>query len=284
MTEHPWHIDRLDLQGYLDVVGVTRRDPDLEALAELHEAHVRTFPFENLDVLLGNHPGVSLEAVQEKFIGRHRGGYCFEHATLFSAVLDRLGYDVRRYLGRVGDVTRAGRTHFVVVVVIDGQRFLCDPGFGMSLLWPIPMEDGAEVDCRGWRYRLHRVDRDGAVFWELYRLREGGWELMHTTDELPVHPVDVHMGHHFTSTFPTSHFRSGLMLTRHLDGRHVTVTHETLTVRRPGQPTEHRELRPGELRELFDELEVTLPPEDVGRLLALFPPFAEASQLAVETR
>ena len=50
----------------------------------------------------------------------------------------------------------AGRTHFVVVVVIDGQRFLCDPGFGMSLLWPIPMEDGAEVDCRGWRYRLHR--------------------------------------------------------------------------------------------------------------------------------
>ena len=90
MTEHPWHIDRLDLQGYLDAVGVTRRAPDLEALSELHEAHVRTFPFENIDVLLGNHPGVSLEAVQEKFVGRQRGGYCFEHATLFAAVVERL--------------------------------------------------------------------------------------------------------------------------------------------------------------------------------------------------
>ena len=44
-----------------------------------------------------------------------------------------------------------------------------------------------------------------------------------------------------------------LMLTRHLDGRHVAVTHETLTVRRPGTPTEHRELREGELADLLDE-------------------------------
>jgi N-hydroxyarylamine O-acetyltransferase len=137
----------------------------------------------------------------------------------------------------------------------------------MSVLWPIPMEDGAELDCRGWRYRLHRINRGGVAFWEMHRLRDGGWELMHTTDELPVHPVDVRMGHHFTSTSPTSHFRSGLMLTKHLDGRHVSVTHETLTVRRPGQPTEHRALRPGELRELFTDLEVTLPPDDLTRLL-----------------
>ena len=109
MTEHPWHVERLDLQGYLDAVCVARRAPDLEALSELHEAHVRTFPFENLDVLLGNHPGVSLEAVQEKLVGRQRGGYCFEHATLFAAVVERLGYDVRRCLGRVGEVTLAGR-------------------------------------------------------------------------------------------------------------------------------------------------------------------------------
>lgn len=32
--------------------------------------------------------------------------------------------------------------------------------------------------------------------WGLHRLREGGWELAHTTDELPVRPVDVVIGHH----------------------------------------------------------------------------------------
>ena len=139
MSEQPWDLDELDLPAYLRAVGVPSREPSLLALAELHEAHVRTFPFENLDVLLRQHPGVSLTAVQEKFVGRGRGGYCFEHGTLFSAVLERSGYDVRRHLGRVGDATLAGRTHFVVEVVLDGRRLLCDPGFGMSLLQPIPL-------------------------------------------------------------------------------------------------------------------------------------------------
>ena len=70
--------------------------------------------------------------------------------------------------------------------------------------------------------------------WALERWRDGDWELMHTHDELPVRPVDLAVGHHFTSTFPTIHFRNMLMLTKHLEGRHVAVTHETLTVRRPG--------------------------------------------------
>ena len=49
-----------------------------------------------------------------------------------------------------------------------------------------------------------------------------------------------------------------LMLTRHLPDRHVAVTHETVTVRRPGRPTEHRELRDGQLDDLLDELAVPL--------------------------
>jgi N-hydroxyarylamine O-acetyltransferase len=268
MTSDPWQLAELDLPAYLDVVGVTAQAPSLESLAELHEAHVRAFPFENLDVLLEDHPGVALPVVADKFVLRRRGGYCFEHATLFAGVLERLGYDVRRHLGRVGDAD-APRTHAVVEVVLDGRRWLCDPGFGMSLLQPIEMTDGAEVDDHGWRYRLLRHDNGlGGPVWELQRLREAGWELMHVTDELPVRPVDVVMGHHFTSTAPTSHFRSSLILTRHLGERHVTVTHETVTVRRAGAPTEHRSLRPGELPELFAELGVTLPPEGRERVLA----------------
>jgi len=96
-----WQADLLDLPGYLARLGVPAREPSGPALAELHEAHVRTFTFDNIDVLLGQHPGVSLDAVQEKFVGRGRGGYCFEHSTIFAAALDRLGYDVRRHLGRV---------------------------------------------------------------------------------------------------------------------------------------------------------------------------------------
>src|SRR3982751_2248928 len=105
MSADVWQVDRLDLDGYLARLGVPAREPGRPALDELHEAHVRACTFDNVDVLLGQHPGVSLDAIQEKFVGRGRGGYCFEHSTVFAAALERLGYDVRRHLGRVGDPT-----------------------------------------------------------------------------------------------------------------------------------------------------------------------------------
>ncbi len=267
MPTDEWQIDALDLTGYLARLRAPARDPGRDALAELHEAHVRAFTFDNIDVLLGQHPGVSLDAVQEKFVGRGRGGYCFEHSTIFAAALERLGYRVRRHLGRVGDPgsgTQQGRTHMVVEVVLDGRRLLCDPGFGMSLLRPIPLEDQAEDEhLPGWRYRV----RQTAGGWALDRLREYGWEVAHTTDELEVKPVDVLIGHHFTSTYPGSHFTTGFVLGKLLPGGHVTVTHESLTVRTPGRPTEHRPLQAGEVEEWLSRLEVPLRPDEHSRLV-----------------
>ncbi|RYP88732.1 arylamine N-acetyltransferase [Nocardioides guangzhouensis] len=269
MPTDVWQVDQLDLEGYLQRLGVPAREPAPAALSELHEAHVRAFTFDNIDVLLGQHPGVSLDAIQQKFVGRGRGGYCFEHSTLFAAALERLGYRVRRHLGRVGDPdegTQQARTHMAVEVVLAGERLLCDPGFGMSLLRPIPLADGAEDDyLPGWRYRLRRTD---AGDWALHRLREAGWEVAHTTDELEVMPLDVVMGHHYTSTYPGSHFTTGLMVTRHLPGRHVTVTHDSLTVRTPGGATEHRALREGELAEWLSTLDARLTGDERDRLLA----------------
>jgi N-hydroxyarylamine O-acetyltransferase len=156
----------------------------------------------------------------------------------------------------------------VVEVILEGQPVLCDPGFGMSLLRPIPMVDGAEDDyLPGWRYRVHRTDADT---WALFRRREEGWELAHTTDELEVKPVDVVIGHHYTSTFPGSHFTTGLILTKHLPGCHVTVTHESLTIRTPGEPTQHRPLREGEIEEWLETLEVPLTPDEESRLLTIW--------------
>jgi hypothetical protein len=59
-TDH-WQIDRLDLDGYVPRLGVPQGEPSRMALAELHEAHVRAFTFDNIDVLLDRHPAVSLD-------------------------------------------------------------------------------------------------------------------------------------------------------------------------------------------------------------------------------
>lgn len=260
-----WGVGRLDLDGYLARVGVPAGEPTRALLDQLHEAHVRTFTFDNIDVLLEPHPGVDLDAVQEKFVGRGRGGYCFEHSTIFAAVLARLGYVVARRLARVGDPatgTQQGRTHMVVEVRLDGERLLCDPGFGMSRLRAIPLADGAVDDYLGWPYRVRRTDGG----WALDRHRDGGWEVGHITEEAEVLPVDIVMGHHYTSTFPTSHFRNTLMVARFLPDRHVVLTHDAVTIRRPGEPTEHHELADGELDEVLDLLEVPLSGDERARL------------------
>lgn len=156
----------------------------------------------------------------------------------------------------------------MVVVTLDGRPLLADPGFGMSLLRALPLEDGATDDYQGWSYRLLRRDSPLAgPGWELQRRRESGWELMHTTDDLPVQPADLTKGHHVTSTHPTSHFTRSLMITRHLPGRHTAVSAEAVTVRRPGEPTEHRPLRDGELRDLLHEVDVPLTTDEETRLL-----------------
>jgi N-hydroxyarylamine O-acetyltransferase len=82
-----------------------------------------------------------------------------------------------------------------------------------------------------------------------------------------VNPYDVVMGHHYTSTYQSSHFTSTLVVTKHLAGRHVTVTHDSLTIRTPGEPTTHRPLRDGEIEEWLSTLQVGLTPGEQTLLL-----------------
>ena len=267
MSTHAWQVDRLDLDAYLARIGRPAAPPSRAALDALLEAHVRTFTFDNIDVLLDQHAGVGLDVVQEKFVGRGRGGYCFEHATLFAAALERLGYVVERRLGRVGDPDEKARTHTVVVVSFGDERLLCDPGFGFSTLRPIPLEDGAEDEYAGRTLRVREVPEGPGRAWALDRRGQGGWELAHTHDELPVRPTDIVHGHHFTSTFPTSLFRHQLMVAGQAGDTHLTVTHSTVTLRRPGEAAQHREIALDEVRAFLHELRVPLTDDELARLL-----------------
>src|SRR6185369_9076079 len=100
-TEGEWGIGAVDLDAYLARVGQPRRAPSEDALTELMRAHVKAIPFENVDVVLGQHQGISLDVVSAKLVGRRRGGYCYEQSGLFAAVLERLGYTVHRLSARV---------------------------------------------------------------------------------------------------------------------------------------------------------------------------------------
>lgn len=262
-----------DLQSYLGRTGAAGEPPSLHALTRLLRAHVRTFPFDTIDVLLEQHPGVDLATVREKFLHRDRGGYCFEHATLFHSVVEALGYDAQLALGRVGDPATAPRTHLGVIVDLDGVRYLCDPGIGVPPTAPIELRDGARLEGGIWPHEIRRVDEGRAgPAWQLWRVRSGGWEHMHTMDELPVRRVDVEVGHHWTSTAQASHFLSSLTLARHgvtSDGVavQISVSADTVTERRAGSPSRQRPYDVAELPEILARLGIRLDTAEAAELL-----------------
>lgn len=264
---------QLDLAAYLARTGARNAPPTIEALTQLFRAHVRTFPFDNIDVLLEQHPGVELGTIQDKFLGRGRGGYCFEHSTLFFAVLQELGYDVQLRLGRVGDALAAPRTHLVIIATFGGDRYLLDPGFGLPPLGLVPMVDGAVLEDDLWQHQMRRVDEGPTGHaWQLWRRRSRGWVVEHTTDELPVRPVDVAQGHWWTSTGRTSYFRSTLSIARHgltQDGTSIqtSVSLDGVTERRAGVVSVRRELDVDELPELAERLGAGLSTDEENRLV-----------------
>jgi N-hydroxyarylamine O-acetyltransferase len=257
-----WNIDDLDLDAYLARIGHDRVRPSADALRSLHRAHVLAIPFENIDVILGTHPGISLDAIQAKLVGRQRGGYCYEHALLFGAALEQLGFDVVRRVARVQPHKAGPRTHALLKVGVDGQEFLADVGFGAGQLYPTPLKDGAVVDQAGWD---HRLTLDGDL-WTLSKQTADGWVPQHASNDEPVRPIDYEVYHHYVSTHPKSPFTGRPVVMRVADGVVRRLVGNTLTTEQANGHTTERNIPPADLPDALASLDVILNEEEIDRL------------------
>src|SRR5215510_15438978 len=105
------------LHDYLERVGTPDASrADVDSLRRLHAAHRQTFLFENLTIQTGRRISLALDDLERKFIDDRRGGYCFEHNTLFAAALRDVGFAPIVLLGRVrrGPQALWARTHMVL--------------------------------------------------------------------------------------------------------------------------------------------------------------------------
>lgn len=266
-TKQPdWGLGAYDTSAYLSAIGLDPEPepPSLSYLTRLHEAHVRTFPFSNAQVLLGTHPGVAPQQVWDSLVADTRGGYCFEHAQLFAGVLDNLGFAVTRALGRVHTPDNT-RSHLVVIAHIGRTDYLCDPGFGFSLRHPMEIQDGASHREGDRTFVLARHGQGAAEQWELRR--DG--ETQHYTDLLPVMPVDVRAGHLVTSTPGFGPFTSHLMAMRHTANGHITIADTTRTTRVFGEETLREKITPEEAVESAREMGVTLDDSEAYRMVEI---------------
>lgn len=199
MLDLPAYLRRIDYDGEIA--------PTRQALEGLHLAHATHIPFENLDILLGRPIALDLPSIQGKLVDRRRGGYCFEHNLLFAAVLREFGFAPLQLAARVRHRTTAllPRTHMLLLVRVEGRRWLADVGFGgEGLLLPVPFGSGEEVRHFAWTYRV--VEEAATSAWILQSRRKQAWEDLYAFTLEPQQVVDYEVANHYVSTHPNSRF------------------------------------------------------------------------------
>lgn len=229
-------MNKLDLDKYFERIGYGGGNaPELETLHALTKAHTTSIPFENIDVLLKNPILLEPEAIFRKMVLEKRGGYCFEHNGLFAAVLAQLGFTVHPLGARVRLLTpdRAitpTRTHLLLEVTINGEKWLTDVGFGgfsmtRALRFQADIIQKSEFDSR-------RIQKVGNT-WFHQILRNDQWVdgYEFTDHEMPF--IDQVVGNWYTSTNPDCHFTSELLVTQvKADGSLYLLKNNRFTIRK----------------------------------------------------
>ncbi|MSU64677.1 MAG: arylamine N-acetyltransferase [Opitutus sp.] len=255
----------LDLDAYLGRISYRGpRDVSLETLRALQWHHIRTIPFENLDVLLGRRIRIDLASIEQKLVRDRRGGYCFEQNHLFAAVLRALGFGVVPLAARVRWQVLPGfptpLTHMLLLVECDGARYIADVGFGsMSLTAPLALDTDAEQPTPHEPRRLVRqppaspADGGGTLFMQQARLG-ADWADVYQFSLQPQLPIDYELANWFTSTHPESRFRQNLTAARATDHCRHTILDREFTTRYPdGRVVKRAIASPDELLVLLAE-------------------------------
>ncbi len=231
--------DGFDLDAYLERIGhVGPIAPTLETLRTLQFAHLTSVPFENLDVQLGVPIRLDVVSLQAKLVAGRRGGYCFEQNNLLMAALRQIGFHVTPLSARVrfGTTEVTPRTHMLLAVDLDGERWVTDVGFGGDCpMGPLRLVEDDPKDLYGWSYRL--VQEPGGE-WVLQAPFRGEWSDLYAFTEEPTPHIDYVLANHYTSTHPASKFVTTLTAQRSGVDERVILRDRDLSVdRRDGSVT-----------------------------------------------
>ncbi len=260
-----WNSEELDLDAYLDFLEYEgERTPTLETLRSLQRAHVLNVRWDTIDGFLHRRVRLDLPSLQDKLLRRGRGGYCFEHVALFAAALEKLGFGFTAVSSRVqlGADSRRPRpaTHAMLLVELDGARWLSDVGFGASPLEPIELVDGARSESGPWPYLLRWQEiTHGSPGWAVHQLGEGeegpeGWRVRQVFTENPQYPVDFAVANHFVASSDHSPFAVRPYVQRLRTDRHDTLDALKWTTERPGREPVEETVRPPEVPGLLAEV------------------------------
>lgn len=226
----------MDVDRYLARIKIGQtKPPSLPFLTRLMEAHLKSVPFENLDILLGRNISLEVSRVYEKVVEKNRGGYCFELNGLFAWLLRELGFQVDLVSAHVFE-KKTGLfgpefDHLALLVHLD-RVYLVDVGFGESYRRPVALPNG-EVEDIGGRRRMKRMDyEEGRYLVELQE--EDTWLPQYSFNTTPRQIMDFQEMNVIQQTSKTSFFKKGVFCMKATENGWITLRGNILRIMENG--------------------------------------------------
>jgi N-hydroxyarylamine O-acetyltransferase len=229
-------VDEEILAAYLDRVAARRpRVLNAAALRDLHRAHLRAVPFENLSIHLSEPISLDADKLLDKIVTRRRGGFCYELNGAFALLLRALGADVVMVAARVYGAGSLGPPfdHLALLVrCADGSGpWVADVGFGRHTVYPLLFDSRQEQHDPAGQFRLADAeDGDVDVFCggePQYRIERRGRSL-----------ADFGPTCWWQQTSPESHFTQSTICSRLTGDGRISISGRSLIRTSGGARTE----------------------------------------------
>jgi len=225
------YLSRIGFEGKLNV--------SVETLHALQLAHMKTVPFENLDISLGQKIRLDMDNLRDKIVTRKRGGFCYELNGLFAWLLKEIGFEVIYLNAR--DFHEEDGTfgidfdHLALMVKIPNEsiRWLVDVGWGDSFTSPLDIDNAnwQEQSLRAYclepfqnGYQLWQKGYDGKIVRQYYF-------------NLTAHsfPFEYEAACVYHQTSPQSIFTKNQIISRATEDGRVSLDNDELIITKRGQ-------------------------------------------------
>lgn len=210
-------------------------NPTAETLDTLIRSHIRSIPFENLDVIDFNKiPELKEEVLFEKIVQKNRGGYCFELNKLFTALLKALDYEVYSVAVRVmwNRDHIPPVSHMGLVTMIQNQKYYCDVGFGGPGPKGLLALDGTAQNIDGECFRS-LITEDGDILIE--RLSHNVWKQVLRFTDRKVRDEDFELLNFYCAKNEKVLFTKARVVNLCIPGGSKALLNQELTIRKNGK-------------------------------------------------
>jgi N-hydroxyarylamine O-acetyltransferase len=216
-------MNRHEVDAYLARIGAPPGDrADAGRLRELQLRHLRTVPFENLSIHLGERIVLDEEALADKLVRRRRGGFCYELNGAFAALLSALGYQVTLFAARVFGADGPGPPFDHLALRVDApEPWLVDVGFGRFAQRPLRLDVRTDQADPGGAFRVVESG-DG----DLDVLQDG--EPQYRLEPRPRVLADFEPTCWWHQTSPRSHFTQSTVCSLLTEAGRVTLSGRSL--------------------------------------------------------